>query len=73
MREFARLHSFQDRFVFTTDPRKGSLPGRHEGGAAHSRYRQVGNAVPPLLARACATAIRTALEPMIFEDRFVAA
>ncbi len=58
VREFARLHSFPDRFVFTTDSRPGPLDGRHDGGAAHSRYRQVGNAVPPLLARACAAAIR---------------
>ncbi len=58
VREFARLHSFPDRFVFTTDPRAGELLGRHDGGPAHSRYRQVGNAVPPLLARACAEAIR---------------
>lgn len=62
VREFARLHSFPDRFVFTTDARKGPLPGRHDGGAAHSRYRQVGNAVPPLLAKACAVALREALE-----------
>jgi DNA (cytosine-5)-methyltransferase 1 len=55
VREFARLQSFPDRFVFTTDPRTGDLPGRVNGGAAHSRYRQVGNAVPPLLARAIAT------------------
>lgn len=61
VREFARLHSFPDRFVFTTDCRPGPLLGRHEGGAAHSRYRQVGNAVPPLLARACAAAIRKAV------------
>jgi DNA (cytosine-5)-methyltransferase 1 len=58
VREFARLHSFPDRFVFTTDPRAGELIGRHPGGAAHSRYRQVGNAVPPLLARACALALK---------------
>lgn len=58
VREFARLHSFPDSFVFTTDSRPGPLDGRHDGGAAHSRYRQVGNAVPPLLARACAVAIR---------------
>lgn len=61
VREFARLHSFQDRFVFTTDSRPGPLLGRHDGGPAHSRYRQVGNAVPPLLARACAKAIRAAV------------
>lgn len=51
VREFARLQSFPDRFVFTTSPRKGPIPGRHDGGPAHSRYRQVGNAVPPLLAK----------------------
>ena len=61
VREFARLQSFPDRFVFATDPRKGMIPGRHEGGPAHSRYRQVGNAVPPLLARAAAAAIRSTL------------
>lgn len=61
VREFARLHSFQDKFVFTTDERAGPLKGRHDGGPAHSRYRQVGNAVPPLLARACAKAIHAAV------------
>lgn len=65
VREFARLHSFPDRFVFTTDPRKERLPGRHDGGAAHSRYRQVGNAVPPLLARACAIAVRASLQSVV--------
>lgn len=59
VREFARLQSFPDRFVFTTDPRKGDLPGRISGGARHSRYRQVGNAVPPLLAVAVAREIAT--------------
>lgn len=54
VREFARLQSFPDRFVFATDERRGAIEGRHEGGPAHSRYRQVGNAVPPLLARAVA-------------------
>lgn len=57
VREFARLQSFPDRFIFTTDPRKGGIEGRHDGGPAHSRYRQVGNAVPPLLARAVAQAL----------------
>lgn len=61
VREFARLHSFPDRFVFTTDPRAGKLIGRHDGGPAHSRYRQVGNAVPPLLAKACAEALMQAV------------
>lgn len=55
VREFARLQSFPDRFTFTTDSRPGMIEGRHDGGPAHSRYRQVGNAVPPLLARALAT------------------
>ncbi len=61
VREFARLQSFPDRFTFTTDARKGPLPGRIEGGAGHSRYRQVGNAVPPLLAFNIALALQTAL------------
>ena len=61
VREFARLQSFPDRFVFTTDPRKGPLPGRHDGGPAHSRYRQVGNAVPPLLAAAAAAQLLAVL------------
>lgn len=61
VREFARLQSFPDRFAFVTDPRPGPLPGRISGGAAHSRYRQAGNAVPPLLAAAAATALRDVL------------
>jgi DNA (cytosine-5)-methyltransferase 1 len=62
VREFARLQSFPDRFQFVTDPRKGPLPHRIDGGPAHSRYRQVGNAVPPLLARAAAECIRDTLQ-----------
>jgi DNA (cytosine-5)-methyltransferase 1 len=58
VREFARLQSFPDRFVVTTDPRRGDIPGRISGGAAHSRYRQIGNAVPPLLAAAVGAALR---------------
>jgi DNA (cytosine-5)-methyltransferase 1 len=57
VREFARLQSFPDRFVFTTDSRRGPLPGRIDGGPAHSRYRQAGNAVPPSLAAAAAAAL----------------
>lgn len=67
VREFARLQSFPDYFLFATDSRKGALQGRHDGGAAHSRYRQVGNAVPPLLAKACANAIQKALAPVAEE------
>lgn len=61
VREFARLQSFSDSFVFMTDLRKGPIVGRIDGGAAHSKYRQVGNAVPPLLASAAATAFRQIL------------
>ena len=61
VREFARIQSFPDRFKFTTDPGRGAISGRIAGGPAHSRYRQVGNAVPPLLALAVARALQTAL------------
>ena len=61
VREFARIQSFPDQFKFLTDPRRGSIPGRIAGGAAHSRYRQVGNAVPPLLALAVARQLQAVL------------
>ena len=73
VREFARLHSFPDRFVFTTDSRLGDLLGRHDGGSSHSRYRQVGNAVPPLLARACAREIMRAVFTRAVVQRRIAA
>ncbi|MEA2361292.1 MAG: (cytosine-5)-methyltransferase 1 [Thermoleophilaceae bacterium] len=50
VREAARIQGFSDRFHFTTAP--PGTPGQLKNGARHSRYRQVGNAVPPLLAQA---------------------
>lgn len=50
VREAARIQGFPDAFHFTTAP-KGT-PGQYRYGPRHSRYRQVGNAVPPPLAAA---------------------
>ena len=44
IRESARLQSFPDSFIFT--------------GARGSKYKQIGNAVPPLLAKAIAEEIK---------------
>lgn len=59
VREAARIQSFPDRFHFTT-ARPGT-PGQYKNGARHSRYRQVGNAVPPLLGRAIGRSIAAIL------------
>ena len=48
IREAARIQTFPDRFRFA--------------GPASSRYRQIGNAVPPLMASAIASSVRIALE-----------
>jgi DNA (cytosine-5)-methyltransferase 1 len=55
VREAARIQGFPDRFHLVTAPR--GTPGQLKNGARHSRYRQVGNAVPPPLAAAIARRI----------------
>lgn len=58
VREMARLQSFDDSFEF--------LGKRTTGGSKRAsevpQFTQVGNAVPPLLARAIATQVREAIE-----------
>jgi DNA (cytosine-5)-methyltransferase 1 len=49
VREGARLQSFPDWFAFS--------------GTEGDQFNQVGNAVPPLLAKAIALAVRACLEP----------
>lgn len=49
VREAARLQSFPDGFRFC--------------GTMNPAFRQIGNAVPPLLAKALATCVLSALQP----------
>jgi len=53
VRELARLQSFDDSFVFYGKRTTGSIKRRDEA----PQYTQVGNAVPPLLAKAIALEI----------------
>lgn len=55
-REAARLQSFPDDFVFT--------------GSKASQYKQIGNAVPPLLARFVSSLIKPYLDSYNFVDLF---
>jgi DNA (cytosine-5)-methyltransferase 1 len=59
VREAARIQGFPDVFRFTTAP--PGTAGQYRNGARHSRYRQVGNAVPPPLAAAVGSAIISSL------------
>ena len=59
VREAARLQGFPDCFHITTAP--PGTAGQLKNGARHSRYRQVGNAVPPLLAAAVGRQLADAL------------
>ena len=59
VREAARIQGFPDRFHFVTAPR--GTAGQLKNGARHSRYRQVGNAVPPPLAAAVGRTVRELL------------
>src|SRR5690606_3549664 len=54
IREGARLQSFMDNFVFY--------------GSKASQYKQIGNAVPPLLAKAVAETIKPYIENKSFID-----
>ncbi len=58
VRELARLQSFDDSFIFYGKRTTGSLERKKE----IPQYSQVGNAVPPLLARAIAEEIMKVLQ-----------
>lgn len=58
-REGARLQSFPDKYIFW--------------GTKTSQYKQIGNAVPPLLARAIAETLKPHIENHTFIDLFAGA
>lgn len=58
VRELARFQSFPDNFVFRAKETTGSLRRRVEV----PQYTQVGNAVPPKLAKAVGLSIKSALD-----------
>lgn len=60
VRELARCQSFDDSFVFLGKRNTGGLKRRVEV----PQYTQVGNAVPPLLAKAIALEIKKTLQGM---------
>lgn len=57
VRELARIQSFKDSFVFLGKRTTGGLQRQHEC----PQYTQVGNAVPPLLAKHIAVAMKGCL------------
>lgn len=70
VREMARIQSFDDTFIFR-GPRTtgGGGAGNKKRNQELPQYSQVGNAVPPLMARAIATQILAALETPAATDR----
>ena len=58
VREMARFQSFPDAFEFRAKETTGSLRRRFEV----PQYTQVGNAVPPKMAKAVGAAIKAALD-----------